>query len=99
MSRLGLAKSQELLLRFRYADAETKPNTSKVRAAERLDGEIFDDLYYSISANELENIKKYQMFENAFSRIINKYDENAKLDSFSQYKLDEILQYKKAKKQ
>ena len=98
MSHLGLTNMRELLSRFRYADAKKTPNTNEVRIVESLDGEIFEDLYCSISANELENIKKYQMFENSFSRIINHYDENAKLDSFFQYKLDEVIEFKNTKK-
>ena len=93
MGRQILFASQELLSRFRYAEKKERPNTFKTRIAENLDAEVYPDLYDGISANELNNIEKYKMFENSFSRIISKYDESSDL-SVGGYDLNEVLEYK-----
>lgn len=94
MGRQILSASQELLSRFRYADKQGTPNTSKIRRTENLDAEVYPDLYDGISANELNNIEKYKMFENSVSPLLPYWDEPRGLSSF--ICLPDYLKYKDA---
>ena len=76
MNDLCKNRCMDILDSFK-SDSTGRPNTSAVRCEERCDSHIsyFDDWYSIITVEGLQEERYYRIYENAFSRKRNLFDE------------------------
>lgn len=92
MSRQLLANSQRMLKTFENANRTNTENTSGVRVREQRDARIFPSLYLNMTASRLQDIQENQMFENSFSRVINKREEPVDVKLMGNYPSDDTFE-------
>lgn len=80
---------------FKHANANNTENKREIRAMELKDSIIFDELYNGVSAEMLDNIKKFEMFDNSFSFKITRNDERGNAELPDIYTKTQITEIKK----